>query len=133
MKPILITVAAIAVPILAGCAGTSGSSGSLLLQPGGRVHGEVHLPAGSATTLKLANDGPGRVDFVVREDGGNVLADGPLGESKMTVESSDPVVLIVVVEAYPDLTANVRWFVISEDGAAVRWEIDGKPAGVLTN
>ena len=115
LAPVLLT-------LLAGCASTIDSSGAFLLPPGGRLEGEVRVPAGSASTLRLANLGPGRADFVVRQDGEGVLSEGPLGEAETRTSSSDPVLLRIVVEAYDDASTNVSWEVRSEDGAAVRWE-----------
>jgi len=115
--------------LLTACASTSGGSGSLLLGPSGRVQGVIKAPAGSETTFRMANRGPGRADFVIREDGGDVWQEGPLGETQATTSSTEPVFLIVVAEAYEDSETNISWQLISDGGSTIKWNLDGQFRG----
>jgi hypothetical protein len=83
----------------------------------------LRVPGGSKATLRLENQGPGKADVVIREDGGDVLQQGPLGEAESSVSSTEPVHLIVVVEAYEDSRTSVWWQVASSAGAAMEWDL----------
>ncbi len=115
--------------LLAGCATSHEVTSSMALGPGGRVEGVLSVPAGSRATLRLANRGPGKAFFVVREDGGETLRDGQLDEAQATTESTEPVWLIVVLEGGDEGTTNVSWQVSSTAGAEMEWDLSEQYRG----
>jgi hypothetical protein len=108
----------------AGCAGMrSGVDSGVILGPSGRAEGRFHVPAGSRVNLRLANQGPGRADFVTRLSSGVVLQEGALDTAEVEFTPSAPVVLVVVLETYADAGTSVTWSLSGAPSADVDWDL----------
>lgn len=130
LVPALLGLAALCVPLaLTGCASRPGMAGELPMGPGGRIQGVLDVAPGSDVSLRLENLGPGRADFVIRQDGGATLQEGPLGTAQVRTSSTERVHLIVVIEAYDDAGTSVAWDVASSGAAAFDWDLSGQFRG----
>jgi hypothetical protein len=115
---------AAALAVSGGCASltSSAAGGSVALPAGGRTQGRLVVPAGAETTIGLANRGPGRVDFDVRMANGVQLQSGALDTATVRFTAAARVVIVVVLDAYPDAPATVTWTVDGAGGARFEWE-----------
>ena len=110
--------------LLAGCASTgSAATGSVALGPGGRAEGRVVVPAGAATTLRLANAGPGLADFVVRVAGRVTMQEGALDTVEMKFTPIEKMTLLVVLEAHADAGTTVMYGLDGAGGASIAWDL----------
>ena len=112
--------------LLAACASLGapyGVHGTIPIQPGGRVEGRVTVPANSDVRLRLENEGPGRADFAVRTAEGQALLSGALDEATSHLESTEPVDLVIVVEAYADAATTVEYSFRGPGAVSIHWDL----------
>jgi hypothetical protein len=54
------------------------SSGKVSLSAGASVEGRAIVPAGASASIRLTNNGPGQVSYVLRKQGGAEISSGTL-------------------------------------------------------
>jgi hypothetical protein len=103
-----------AAAALAACASeeSMSSAGRLDLPPGGRAEARTTVPLGSEAKIRVANRGPGRVNFVLRKEGGAEIASGELTTYTTELEKSDRhIEYVLVVESKSDQHARIEGYI----------------------